>query len=1001
MTRKLIAALALLLCAFTLPAHAASISAYLTKPDDPAAITLQARGDGKSDDSAAIQSAIDSARNEGRGGIVFVPSGRYRLTRTIFIWPGVRIFGYGKTRPVFVLADNTPGFQQGVGTMFVFAGGNQYNMAAVPVQIPTIVPANDKIHDASSATFYSAMSNVDFWIGKGNPAAAGVRQRTAQHSFLSHIDFHLGSGFAGIYQAGNVGYDLRFFGGRYGIVAEKTSPAWQYTLLDSLFEGQRGAAIREHEMQLTLVNITIRGTPVGIEIDKGYSDQLYGKDIRFENVSNAAVLISNEDNVFTQVSFDALLASNTPVFARYRESGKTVAGPGPRYRVNAFTYGLTLPGLGSMGAFEQRADIAALKSLPAPRKPAIRALPPVSEWVNVKSLGAMGDDKTDDTAAIQKAIDAHRVVYFPMGRYLVTDTLKLRPDSVLIALHPNLTQLIIPEETPNYRGIGAPRPLLESASGGDAMLYSIGLNTGIQNPRATALMWKAGAASQVDDVRIHGGAGTTRPGGQQLGFNDPRARWDGQYPSIMVIDGGGGTFNSVWTPATFTQAGLFVANTRTPGVVYEMSAEHHVRHEIVLDGVENWEFYAPQTEQEQRDGWDTVALEIRNSRNIRFNNYHGYRVTRSQKPAPAAVRLYNSGDIRFRNLHSNAESGYAFCDHNGCGTYLRASKFPFENAIQDMTSKLEVREREFAVLDVPFNPARPASASLPGVKVERLETGFYSISGAAVDAGGQLYFVERKFHRIYRWTEGRGLELVRDAPTDPVNLAIDASGNIMVLSIEGLEATVYAFKPGTQDGSMTVIAPTAAAPRAGALTALPVNVWNNGEFRDQYDPVADLFATLPQLLARDVASPKPREYVSPDGSLVLPAFRTIAQGGPTFLGWRWSDTLDAYGFVAGKQGDRIFFTAGAENRTYSGRIGFGGALTELRPFANRGGESVAQGPDGRVYVANGQIWVYASDGKAVGLIEVPERPLQLIFGGADRKTLFILTHHSLYSARMP
>ena len=33
----------------------------------------------------------------------------------------------------------------------------------------------------------------------------------------------------------------------------------------------------------------------------------------------------------------------------------------------------------------------------------------------------------------------------------------------------------------------------------------------------------------------------------------------------------------------------------------------------------------------------------------------------------------------------------------------------------------------------------------------------------------------------------------------------------------------------------------------------------------------------------------------------------------------------------------------------------------------------------------------------IGRIDVPERPLQLIFGGADGRTLFILTHHSLYA----
>ena len=35
---------------------------------------------------------------------------------------------------------------------------------------------------------------------------------------------------------------------------------------------------------------------------------------------------------------------------------------------------------------------------------------------------------------------------------------------------------------------------------------------------------------------------------------------------------------------------------------------------------------------------------------------------------------------------------------------------------------------------------------------------------------------------------------------------------------------------------------------------------------------------------------------------------------------------------------------------------------------------------------------------ALGRIDVPERPLQLIFGGADGDTLFILTHHALYAA---
>jgi hypothetical protein len=78
--------------------------------------------DGKADDSEALQAAIDKAQETTHEGILFIPEGRYRITRTIYGWPGIRVIGYGATRPVIVLADNTPGFQKGMGDMVFFAG---------------------------------------------------------------------------------------------------------------------------------------------------------------------------------------------------------------------------------------------------------------------------------------------------------------------------------------------------------------------------------------------------------------------------------------------------------------------------------------------------------------------------------------------------------------------------------------------------------------------------------------------------------------------------------------------------------------------------------------------------------------------------------------------------------------------------------------------------------------------------------------------------------------
>ncbi len=986
------------------PTLSANQSVFLTAPDDPRAVSVKGVGDGRADDTDAVQHAIDAARDKTGHGVVFLPSGRYRLSRSILVPPGVRVFGVGPTRPVLVLGPNTPGFQKGVGTMIVFTGGDQYSVGQIPVPVPTVVGAREEVRDANSGTFYSALSNVDIEIGAGNPAAAGVRFRMAQHAFLSHMDFHLGSAFAGVYQAGNVMEDVHFHGGRYGIVTEKTSPAWQFTLLDSTFDGQRDAAIREHEVDLTLVNVAMRDVPVGVEIDRGYSDSLWGKNVRFENVSKAAVVISAEDNVFTQVGFENAVGSNTPVFARFRDSGKAVAGKGRAYRVASFTYGLTLPGQGQIGTYETRADITALPTPPADTAPAIRSLPPVNAWINVKTLGVRGDGETDDTAALQAAIDTHSVLYLPIGFYKITDTLRLRPDTVLIGLHPAVTQLVLPDNNPRHAGVGAVVPMIETPRGGDNILSGIGLFTGRVNPRASALLWRSGERSQVTDVKIMGGGGTPTVDGKPLGVaqarsGDPVAdgRWDAQYPSVWVTDGGGGTFANVWSPNTFASAGFYISDTKTPGHIYEVSVEHHVRNEFVLDHVENWEFLAPQTEQEVGDGPDAVSLEVRNSRNILFANYHAYRVTRSYHPAETAVKLFNASDIRFRNVHVNAESGYATCGASGCGTYLRASKYPFENAIQDKTRKLETREREFAVLDVSDQPGPPTPVS--AATVGKLESGFWSISGAAVGADGALYFVEKRFQRIYRWTSARGLEVVRDNALDPVNLAVDRSGKLLVLSSFGPEGTVYSIDPDGPKEQLTTIAatPSASASRPDAKTLLPVNWWNNGEFRDQYDPATDHFTTLAEMFARDAGTPKAKAYVSPDGSLVLPAFRVFEQGPPDHVGWRWSDTLQTHGLVAAGPDERVFVTNESEAKTYSGKVGPGGALTDLKVFANRGGESVAVDGQGQVFVANGQIFKYAADGQPVGIIELPERPLQLIFGGPDRRMLFVLTHHTLYA----
>src|SRR5579863_9677642 len=84
-------------------------SVITARLDDPNAIYVSApafavHADGQIDDTSAIQAAIDKASTD-RQGIVFIPSGRYAIAHTVYIRSGIRLIGYGATRPVFVLPD--------------------------------------------------------------------------------------------------------------------------------------------------------------------------------------------------------------------------------------------------------------------------------------------------------------------------------------------------------------------------------------------------------------------------------------------------------------------------------------------------------------------------------------------------------------------------------------------------------------------------------------------------------------------------------------------------------------------------------------------------------------------------------------------------------------------------------------------------------------------------------------------------------------------------------
>jgi sugar lactone lactonase YvrE len=973
-------------------------SYYTVRLDDPKAIYLTrdgfpVHGDGVADDTDALQQAIDKVQETTKEGIVFLPEGRYRLSKTIYIWPGIRVIGYGATRPALVLGENTPGYQDKdkENLMVFFAGGRPDAGRGLRESGPPGgqagrggrgAPAGQfqggrggpggQPTDAGAGTFYSALSNIDLEIKDGNPGAVGVRAHYAQHSFLAHMDFHIGSGLAGIHEGGNVAEDVHFYGGRYGIWTRTPSPSWQFTVVDATFEGQREAAIQERTAGLTLIRPRFRNVPTAIAMDPGFPDDLWVKDARMEDISGPAVIISLENFARTEINMENVVCSGVPTFAFFRESGRKIAGPGAMYDVKVFSHGLNYADIGAVPENKNIFETTVLKALPAPAETDLPDLPARDTWVNIRSLGARGDGSTDDTGALRKAIAEHRTIYFPTGRYVVSDTIALRADTVLIGLHPSATQIDLLDSTPAFQGVGWPKPLIEAPKGGTNILIGIGLYTNGINPRAVAVKWMAGRDSMMNDVRILGGHGTTTlDGSRDNPYNnthtadpDINRRWDGQYPSLWVTDGGG-TFFDIWTPSTFAQAGMLVSDTSTSGRVYEMSSEHHVRHEVQLRNVSNWQIYALQTEEERGESGFALPLEIDGSSNITVSNFHIYRVFSSFQPFPWAIKVSGSKNIRFRNIH---------CYSN--------SKVSFDDAVYDQTHDAVIRQREFAWLNLSGNaPVALAKVSspvlAPGARLEKLAGGFFNISGGAADPSGDFYFVDAHWQRIYRWSAAsRQLSTVRDNPLDPTNLAFDQAGNLMVISYAG-SGTVYSFKPGSPDEVVVFLKPESVAPRPGMIALLPV-----GYYRANV-------AVLQQPY---------RQFVSPDGTTFIPAGQDFVTGEIT-RNVKSSALLRGFGLARAVPGRPFYITDESEATTRVGTVQPDGSIPDMTLFVNQGGEAVTTDVQGNVYLAAGQVYVYNPAGKLIDTIEIPERPLQLVFGGKDGQTLFIAARTSLYAVR--
>ena len=965
-------------------------SIYPQQFDDPRAVVLQVDGltpdeNGICDVTDRLQSLLDSVKQHDRRGIVLIPEGVYCISRTVYLPRAVRMIGFGKSRPRFVLKKNTPGFQKApegekgeAVYLFWFTG----NMPAV----------EGTIQDANPGTFYSAVSNIDFKIEEGNPAAVVLRAHFAQHGFVSHCVFDIGEGKAGIFDVGNEMENLVFLGGEYGIYTTKCSPGWPFVLVESAFKGQRTAGVLSRECGLTFSHVEFSHMPAACVVEDGYWEKLFWKDCVLEQISEPALQISREDNSCTQINPRNVWCRDVPRLMRQKDSGREARGAKGAYWVSSllhgdvFTLGEKEPQRETVLEAEPAGEIAPVFDRE------ISDLPPQETWRNVREFGAVGNGEVDDTEALQRALDQCAAVYLPQGTYRVTDTLHLREGGALIGLNPITTQLVLWENTSAWAGMGAPKAVLESCRGGYNLLSGVGIDTAARNPRAVGCKWMAGKGSYCNDIKFVGGHGqiteqqenvpTYNP--SRTADYDPDRPWDSQYWSLWITENGGGTFKDIWSASPYAEAGIFLSETSTPGVMYQVSVEHHVRHEILMRNVENWKFLGIQTEEEVAESSWCQPYELTNCRKLLFANFYAFRVIWVDNPYPSVVRAWNCQELEFLNCHNFTQM-----------------KYTMENLYQDGNTGEKAGFWQLAKLSI---PAVVPDGRLPTEKglLRKLTGGLDCVDALCEDGKGNLYLCDSRLKRIYRWDpESQRLTLLTSLHFRPLSLACDTQGRLLVVTeykpvkgsvVNGREelstdefegrdggGCYYPFFSMDRRVRVAVMDPDYPEDSLAVLPVVPIEEVNPQVLwypANQWRDSGDMMSSFSQ---RDTHC-----YPAPDGKTAVVHNPALAR---------------AVGLTPILPGKEIFLVDEYSKCVVEVHAEENFTLTNPRISIQRGEYSCAVAEDGTLYVPDCLLYE-CRKGKKQRAILMEDRPSAVLIAGREKEYLYITARCGFYALRL-
>ncbi len=464
-------------------------------PDDSGVVNVKtdfgAKGDGKTDDTEAIQKAISSVLDEGRyatPAMVYLPAGTYLVSGPLegklsqYGWSGgwragMLLVGESPEKTTIRLKDKAEGYGDEAKPKWVLATGSESDKRT---------KAGDKpLSGGGNRAFRHNIMNLTVDVGRGNPGAIALDYVVSNRGTVRNV--HLvapkGSGHTGLNMTRNwpgPGYivDVKITGFDYGMRVSHSQYGMTFERIT--LKDQRKAGITNTHNMLAMRGL-ISDNRVPAFDTSGERGLIVLLDSELKGGSKNAAAFTGKNR---------LMLRNVDI-----------AGYGLAIDD---THGKTkVPAEGLIESYASKINNLTPDRIDQDWRLEVKDAPqfqPTSadQWVSVTSFGATPGGDDDDSDGIQKAIDSGSpVVYIPRGSYRITKPLIVRGKTRLIIGFQSALNMPkdMRSETPilRYEGVEGESTILEHiwlagriehAGAGTLTLRHVDIANGYRNTEA-------------------------------------------------------------------------------------------------------------------------------------------------------------------------------------------------------------------------------------------------------------------------------------------------------------------------------------------------------------------------------------------------------------------------------------------------------------------------------------------------------------------------------------